>query len=179
MAERLCGMANAQGGMIILGVKDAVHEIVGIPDHRIGETLDVILEAVRQMIKPGLVLDSPDRKFIRWRQGARCGYDEGKSGASLSGLRDGFLQARLPFRHALRKACHDLLCPPQFCHLIGHPIRHLSVILSERSLICVMKMTCPLSSFMTVNSAISEALSDISSDILYEEPAACAKIGLL
>jgi predicted HTH transcriptional regulator len=23
MAERLCGMANAQGGMIILGVKDA------------------------------------------------------------------------------------------------------------------------------------------------------------
>ena len=37
MAERLCGLANAQGGMIILGVKDAKHEIVGIPDHRIGE----------------------------------------------------------------------------------------------------------------------------------------------
>lgn len=60
MAERLCGMANAQGGMIILGVKDAKREIVGIPDHRIGETLDVILRAVRQMIKPELVLDPPE-----------------------------------------------------------------------------------------------------------------------
>ncbi len=30
MAERLCGMANAQGGMVIIGVKDALHEIVGV-----------------------------------------------------------------------------------------------------------------------------------------------------
>jgi predicted HTH transcriptional regulator len=36
------------------------HEIVGIPDHRIGETLDVILRAARQMIKPELVLDPPE-----------------------------------------------------------------------------------------------------------------------
>lgn len=57
MAERLCGMANAQGGLIIIGVKDSTHEIVGIPDRRIGETLDVISRAVRQMIKPELVLD--------------------------------------------------------------------------------------------------------------------------
>src|SRR5437660_5722698 len=57
MAERLCGMANFQGGMVIIGVKDTLHEIVGVPDHRIGETLDVILRAVRQMIKPELVLD--------------------------------------------------------------------------------------------------------------------------
>src|SRR5260370_197363 len=63
MAERLCGMANAQGGMIILGVKDAKHEIVGIPDHRIGETLDVILRAARQMIKPELVLDPPEAEI--------------------------------------------------------------------------------------------------------------------
>ena len=60
MAERLCGLANAQGGMIILGVKDAKHEIVGIPDHRIGETLDVISRAVRQMIKPELALEPPE-----------------------------------------------------------------------------------------------------------------------
>ena len=60
MAERLCGMANAQGGMIIIGVKDVSHEIVGIPDHRVGETLDVVLRAVRQMIKPELVLDPPE-----------------------------------------------------------------------------------------------------------------------
>jgi ATP-dependent DNA helicase RecG len=57
MAERLCGMANAQGGVMIIGVKDSLHEIVGVPDHRIGETLDVILRAVRQMIKPELALD--------------------------------------------------------------------------------------------------------------------------
>ena len=57
MAERLCGMANAQGGMVIIGVKDALHEIVGVPDHRIGETLDVISRVVRHMIKPELVLD--------------------------------------------------------------------------------------------------------------------------
>ena len=60
MAERLCGMANAQGGIIIIGVKDAGHEIVGVPDHRIGETLDVLLRAARQMIKPELVLDPPE-----------------------------------------------------------------------------------------------------------------------
>jgi predicted HTH transcriptional regulator len=57
MAERLCGMANAQGGVVIIGVKDSTHEIVGVPDKRIGETLDVVLRAVRQMIKPELVLD--------------------------------------------------------------------------------------------------------------------------
>src|SRR5437764_6204570 len=60
MAERLCGMANAQGGMVIIGVKDAFREIVGIPDHRIGETLDVISRAVRQMIKPELALEPPE-----------------------------------------------------------------------------------------------------------------------
>ena len=63
MAERLCGMANAQGGMIIIGVKDALHEIVGVPDHRIGETLDVILRAVRQMIKPEFGLDPPETEI--------------------------------------------------------------------------------------------------------------------
>ena len=50
MAERLCGMANAQGGLVIIGVKDASHEIVGVPDQRLAETLDVILRAVRHMI---------------------------------------------------------------------------------------------------------------------------------
>jgi predicted HTH transcriptional regulator len=28
MAERLCGMANAQGGLVIIGVNDASHEFV-------------------------------------------------------------------------------------------------------------------------------------------------------
>jgi predicted HTH transcriptional regulator len=68
MAERLCGMANAQGGVVIIGVKDTHHEIVGVPDHRIGETLDVILRAVRQMIKPELVLSPSEPEFIRYQE---------------------------------------------------------------------------------------------------------------
>src|SRR5258708_20262605 len=60
MAERLCGMANAQGGIVIIGVKDAVHEIVGVPDNRIGETLDVLLRAAGQRVNPELLLDPPD-----------------------------------------------------------------------------------------------------------------------
>jgi predicted HTH transcriptional regulator len=57
MAERFCDLANAQGGVVSIGVKDSTHEIVGVPDKRIGETVDVVLRAVRQMIKPELVLD--------------------------------------------------------------------------------------------------------------------------
>src|SRR5260370_41595501 len=60
MAERLCGMANAQGGMVLIGIEDSTHEIVGVPDQRSGETLDVIVRAIRQMIKPELVLDPPE-----------------------------------------------------------------------------------------------------------------------
>src|SRR6185312_7172852 len=57
LAERLCGMANAQGGMVIFGVKDSDHAIVGVADERLGETVDVILRATRQVIVPELALD--------------------------------------------------------------------------------------------------------------------------
>ena len=60
MVERLCGMANAQGGVVIIGVKDSNHEIVGVPENRLGETLDVILRAARQIVKPELVLEPPE-----------------------------------------------------------------------------------------------------------------------
>ena len=60
LAERLCGMANARGGIVIVGVEDSTHKIVGVPDERIGETMDVILRAARQVIKPELVLDPPE-----------------------------------------------------------------------------------------------------------------------
>ncbi len=56
MAERLCGMANAQGGMIIVGVEDLNNKIIGVPDDRIAMTIDTILRAARQNIKPALVL---------------------------------------------------------------------------------------------------------------------------
>lgn len=60
MAERLCGMANAQGGIVIIGVEDARHTIVGVPDERMAMTVDTILRAARQNIKPVLVLDPPE-----------------------------------------------------------------------------------------------------------------------
>ena len=57
MAERLCGMANTQGGIIIIGVEDSKHKIVGVPDDRMAMTIDTILRAARQNVKPVLVLD--------------------------------------------------------------------------------------------------------------------------
>jgi predicted HTH transcriptional regulator len=60
LAERLCGMANARGGIVIIGVEDSTHKVVGVLDERIGETMDVILRAARQVIKPELVLDPPE-----------------------------------------------------------------------------------------------------------------------
>jgi len=56
MAERMCGMANAQGGIIIIGVEDSEHKIVGVPDERMATTMDTILRAARINIKPSLVL---------------------------------------------------------------------------------------------------------------------------
>jgi predicted HTH transcriptional regulator len=60
MAERMCGMANARGGMIIIGVEDANHRIIGVPDDRMAITIDTILRAARQNVKPTLVLNPPE-----------------------------------------------------------------------------------------------------------------------
>src|SRR6266567_1345729 len=60
LAERLCGMANAQGGIVIIGVEDAEQSIVGVPDERMAMTIDTILRAARQNMKPVLVLEPPE-----------------------------------------------------------------------------------------------------------------------
>jgi predicted HTH transcriptional regulator len=60
MAERLSGMANAQGGVVLIGVNDSNHAMVGGQEHRLGETGEVILRAARQIVKPELVLESPE-----------------------------------------------------------------------------------------------------------------------
>ena len=60
MVERLCGMANAQGGVIIIGVEDAKHKIIGVPDDRLAMTIDTVLRAARQNVKPALVLEPPE-----------------------------------------------------------------------------------------------------------------------
>lgn len=59
MAERLCGMANAQGGFVIIGVEDTSLHIIGVPDKRVALTRDVVLRAARQ-IQPVLLLDPPE-----------------------------------------------------------------------------------------------------------------------
>src|SRR5947209_18774389 len=51
MAERLCGLANAHGGYIIIGVADESLAIVGVSERKIALTKDVILRAARQIIK--------------------------------------------------------------------------------------------------------------------------------
>ena len=56
LAERLCGMANAQGGMIIIGVTDH-HKIIGVKDTSLA--IDALLRAARQ-VEPPLVLDPPE-----------------------------------------------------------------------------------------------------------------------
>ena len=59
MAERLCGLANAQGGFVIIGIEDSALKIVGVPKSRMAMTKDVVLRAARQ-IEPPLLLDPPE-----------------------------------------------------------------------------------------------------------------------
>lgn len=62
LAERLCGLANANGGHLIIGVEDATLTIVGMADPQ--QALDVLLRATR-MIHPLLVLDPPEpEKYV-------------------------------------------------------------------------------------------------------------------
>ena len=57
LAERLSGLANAQGGALIIGVEDGSLKIVGVPDAR--AAVDIVLRAARH-IHPLLVLDPPE-----------------------------------------------------------------------------------------------------------------------
>lgn len=64
LAERMCGMANAQGGLIIIGVEDSSLKIVGVPDARMTLTHDMVLRAARQ-IDPPLLLDPAEPEVYR------------------------------------------------------------------------------------------------------------------
>jgi len=57
LAERLCGMANAHGGTLIIGIEDGSHKIVGVQNAH--TAIDIALRATRQ-IKPLLVLSPPE-----------------------------------------------------------------------------------------------------------------------
>jgi ATP-dependent DNA helicase RecG len=57
LAERMCGMANAQGGFLIIGVEDNTLTIKGV--NNIKDAIDSILRATRQ-IQPQLSLNPPE-----------------------------------------------------------------------------------------------------------------------
>jgi predicted HTH transcriptional regulator len=57
LAERICAMANAQGGLIIFGIKDGEpHDIIGIPASRMAHTLDTIHRASK-LLSPPILLE--------------------------------------------------------------------------------------------------------------------------
>jgi predicted HTH transcriptional regulator len=53
MAERLCGMANAQGGVVIVGVEDSGHEMIGVPDER-GDPVPLGVGVLQELASEGL-----------------------------------------------------------------------------------------------------------------------------
>src|SRR5438270_7877232 len=58
--QSACVVWRMLKGMIIIGVEDSKHIIVGVPDDRVALTIDTILRAARQNVKPALVLDPPE-----------------------------------------------------------------------------------------------------------------------
>ncbi len=81
VAERLCGLANARGGMIIIGVEDSKQKIVGVPERRGTHTVPLDVSELFEL--------AGDRGLLDWEgQPARGStmedVDMGKVEAYLS-----------------------------------------------------------------------------------------------
>jgi predicted HTH transcriptional regulator len=61
LAERICGLVNAQGGYIIIGVQDATLKLVGVNDP--AAAIDTILRATRQL-QPTIALSSVEPQIF-------------------------------------------------------------------------------------------------------------------
>jgi ATP-dependent DNA helicase RecG len=61
LSERLCGLSNARGGLVILGVEDKTLRIMGVRD--ISLSIDVALRAAR-MCNPPLTLNPPEPQVV-------------------------------------------------------------------------------------------------------------------
>jgi len=61
LAERICGLANALGGLIIIGVEDQTWEVVGVKN--VSKTVDNILKAAR-LCKPTVRLEPPTPQVV-------------------------------------------------------------------------------------------------------------------
>ena len=54
LADELASFANSRGGVFVLGVDDATHEILGIPVHRLDAVEQYVSGIVQDSIKPPL-----------------------------------------------------------------------------------------------------------------------------
>lgn len=61
LAERICGLVNAQGGYIIMGVQDGTLKLVGVNDT--GAAIDTILRATRQL-QPAMQLVAVEPQIV-------------------------------------------------------------------------------------------------------------------
>lgn len=68
LAERLCGMANGSGGIVVIGVEDGSLKIVGVNDAR--KTIDTVLMATR-LVQPVLTLNPPEPEILVTGTGAK------------------------------------------------------------------------------------------------------------
>jgi ATP-dependent DNA helicase RecG len=64
VAQRLCGMANGQGGYFILGVEDKTLELVGVKN--VGETIDTVLQGAR-LCKPPVLLEGGEPQTFDYK----------------------------------------------------------------------------------------------------------------
>ena len=54
LADEIAAFANARGGVLVLGVQDRTHEIVGIPMDRLDSVVSTVREVARDLVKPPL-----------------------------------------------------------------------------------------------------------------------------
>ena len=64
LAIGLAAFANSRGGMLVLGVDDKSHEIVGIPQERLDDLVRYVRDVCTDSIKPPLSSIALDRHFL-------------------------------------------------------------------------------------------------------------------
>ncbi|HEX2915204.1 MAG TPA: RNA-binding domain-containing protein [Chloroflexia bacterium] len=67
LAERLCGMANGAGGLLIIGVEDGSNAIAGVKEP-LSKSIDGILRAAR-LCTPPVTLSPSEPKIYRYPEG--------------------------------------------------------------------------------------------------------------
>ena len=64
LANGLAAFANSRGGLILLGIDDKSHEIVGIPQERLDDVVDFVRDICTDLIEPPLSHIALDRRFL-------------------------------------------------------------------------------------------------------------------